>query len=113
MSLSLSQRALALILCVVMLMSGCAGALRPHDHGDPAAQDLLQAPLADGHTHSGDGAPEAQKVGRGREAALVFFGAVVVFLVLTDIFLLPAYHRRHNSFPCTRYVYRSCYHYHY
>lgn len=114
--------ALSRLICLLLVLStfttGCAFSARPPVSGQDSASlftslDEIPPSSLEGKTHSLTGETDCprcqaiQKVGRQeyRTAAWIIFGVIVALVVIVDIFLLPAYHRSHNSFPCCRAVY--------
>lgn len=120
----MTMPALTRMICLLLVLStfttGCAFSARPPLSGQAAkttvisSSDVAPPSALLGKSHSlTDPSTDCsrcqalQKAGRQeyRTAAWIIFGVIVAIVVIADIFLLPAYHRSHNSFPCCRAVY--------
>lgn len=94
-------RLLCALLALTLLVSGCQLPQRPE--GASAEMSLAVDNPDDALSGDGDGAEDVGR--RERRAARIAAVSVVIgVLVIVDVLLLPAYHRRRNCFPCTRRV---------
>lgn len=101
------------LLIPALLFTGCHStgsmsfdSLSSDSPGAKSSERVLEDSAYEGGVALDDGHLAPVKTGRSerRAARWIIFGTIVVFLVVADVFLLPAYHRRSNYFPCTRTV---------
>lgn len=119
--MSQARRPVLVLLILALFVSGCTGRqVRTRDQSPtPVVRDIGDQPgRAPHHTSSAaptpgaalatsDDADSLETVGsraNARAAKWVAVGLIIAAVVILDVLLLPACHRRHNAFPCTRAV---------